>query len=223
MRERDRAKRAFPEGGRLQAAPTARACVFVPVRSAEQARLTARNEHAPLSRGGLAEREGLRETRFPAGGGFDRSAAFASLIGFFVRSGAKRSLSERQDEKAALRGGYSIGGERGIRTPVTLSGKHTFQACAFNHSAISPFSRRSSKSEGDFPFELPPEQGGESKQVNDAQAGLNSPHKGSPKRWATRSAESPRPKRNISLVIAASTVMSWALTTPISAKALLVV
>ena len=30
------------------------------------------------------------------------------------------------------------GGERGIRTPVTLSRKHTFQACAFNHSATSP-------------------------------------------------------------------------------------
>ena len=32
------------------------------------------------------------------------------------------------------------GGERGIRTPDTLSGIRTFQARAFNHSAISPFS-----------------------------------------------------------------------------------
>src|SRR6267154_1597020 len=31
------------------------------------------------------------------------------------------------------------GGESGIRTHVTLSSKHAFQACAFSHSAISPF------------------------------------------------------------------------------------
>ena len=30
------------------------------------------------------------------------------------------------------------GGERGIRTPVTLSRKHAFQAGAINHSATSP-------------------------------------------------------------------------------------
>src|ERR1035438_4874180 len=29
------------------------------------------------------------------------------------------------------------GGESGIRTHVTLSSKHAFQACAFSHSAIS--------------------------------------------------------------------------------------
>lgn len=29
-------------------------------------------------------------------------------------------------------------GERGIRTPDTVSRIHTFQACALNHSAISP-------------------------------------------------------------------------------------
>ncbi len=31
-----------------------------------------------------------------------------------------------------------VGGETGIRTPVTLSGKHAFQACSFGHSDISP-------------------------------------------------------------------------------------
>jgi hypothetical protein len=31
-----------------------------------------------------------------------------------------------------------LGGESGIRTHVTLSSKHAFQACAFSHSAISP-------------------------------------------------------------------------------------
>src|SRR5271155_457819 len=40
-------------------------------------------------------------------------------------------------------GGLSLqlrlaGGESGIRTHVTLSSKHAFQACAFSHSAISP-------------------------------------------------------------------------------------
>ena len=34
---------------------------------------------------------------------------------------------------------YSIyGGERGIRTLVTVTRKHAFQAGAFNHSATSP-------------------------------------------------------------------------------------
>jgi hypothetical protein len=40
-------------------------------------------------------------------------------------------------------GGISLqlrlaGGESGIRTHVTLSSKHAFQACAFSHSATSP-------------------------------------------------------------------------------------
>jgi hypothetical protein len=34
--------------------------------------------------------------------------------------------------------GDKYGGESGIRTHVTLSSKHAFQACAFSHSAISP-------------------------------------------------------------------------------------
>src|ERR1700731_2849367 len=33
---------------------------------------------------------------------------------------------------------FRTGGESGIRTHVTLSSKHAFQACAFSHSAISP-------------------------------------------------------------------------------------
>jgi hypothetical protein len=33
---------------------------------------------------------------------------------------------------------FKTGGESGIRTHVTLSSKHAFQACAFSHSAISP-------------------------------------------------------------------------------------
>src|ERR1700730_9554433 len=35
-------------------------------------------------------------------------------------------------------GPAATGGESGIRTHVTLSSKHAFQACAFSHSAISP-------------------------------------------------------------------------------------
>jgi hypothetical protein len=41
-----------------------------------------------------------------------------------------QSLSNRLRSEA--------GGESGIRTRVTVSRKHTFQACAFNHSATSP-------------------------------------------------------------------------------------
>ena len=36
------------------------------------------------------------------------------------------------------------GGETGIRTLGTLSSTHAFQACAFSHSAISPFGKRRS-------------------------------------------------------------------------------
>ena len=37
-------------------------------------------------------------------------------------------------------GNYSVnGGETGIRTLETVSRLHTFQACAFDHSATSPF------------------------------------------------------------------------------------
>jgi hypothetical protein len=49
---------AHPVRGGLKPRPL-RGLVFVPASSAEQARFTVRNEHAPLSRGGLAEREGF--------------------------------------------------------------------------------------------------------------------------------------------------------------------
>src|SRR3954464_9084967 len=32
-----------------------------------------------------------------------------------------------------------FGGQSGIRTRVTVSGKHAFQACAFSHSATCPY------------------------------------------------------------------------------------
>ena len=38
------------------------------------------------------------------------------------------------------------GGERGIRTPETVSRLHAFQACAFNHSATSPMNINQLKS-----------------------------------------------------------------------------
>ncbi len=40
--------------------------------------------------------------------------------------------------RPALASTRKTGGESGIRTHVTLSSKHAFQACAFSHSAISP-------------------------------------------------------------------------------------
>ena len=39
-----------------------------------------------------------------------------------------------------LRSPFYFGGERGIRTLDGVSPIHTFQACAFNHSATSPCS-----------------------------------------------------------------------------------
>ncbi len=36
-------------------------------------------------------------------------------------------------------GGLGFGGERGIRTLETVARLHAFQACAFSHSATSPF------------------------------------------------------------------------------------
>src|ERR1035438_7142663 len=38
----------------------------------------------------------------------------------------------------------ATGGESGIRTHVRVSPKHAFQACAFNHSAISPVAEKAS-------------------------------------------------------------------------------
>ena len=46
-------------------------------------------------------------------------------------SGRQRLVQVQQNQQ-------DTGGESGIRTHVTLSSKHAFQACAFSHSAISP-------------------------------------------------------------------------------------
>ncbi len=51
------------------------------------------------------------------------------------------------------------GGESGIRTHGTLSGTHAFQACAFNHSAISP--ENLGFSERKAPVRPPSKAGGE--------------------------------------------------------------
>ena len=42
------------------------------------------------------------------------------------------------------------GGGRGIRTPETVSRLHTFQACAFNHSATPPVRPHGKAREGAF-------------------------------------------------------------------------
>src|ERR1700692_1204925 len=50
-----------------------------------------------------------------------------------------RWIAEIPDANLSNDGGpVTNGGESGIRTHVTLSSKHAFQACAFSHSAISP-------------------------------------------------------------------------------------
>src|SRR5690606_12122183 len=75
------------------------------------------------------------------GGGYDRPARFAGPAGMTKQRPLFQAslVASCAIPAPAARG--PIGGEGGIRTPVTLSGKHTFQACALNHSATSPFVR----------------------------------------------------------------------------------
>src|SRR5687768_7383739 len=47
-------------------------------------------------------------------------------------------IEEEQRGATWWNGPRRSGGERGIRTPETVSRLHAFQACAFNHSATSP-------------------------------------------------------------------------------------
>src|SRR5882724_9000435 len=46
---------------------------------------------------------------------------------------------------SGLRPNLAAGGERGIRTPGGFKPTHAFQACALNHSAISPTNDRTVK------------------------------------------------------------------------------
>ncbi len=80
-----------------------------------------------------------------------------TALGFVLTPGAQQEILQLVDSwSSKLRGPLAMGlryarevlsrkllktngGERGIRTLVRVSPKHAFQACAFNHSAISPF------------------------------------------------------------------------------------
>ena len=68
-------------------------------------------------------------------------------------------IRPRPDRENAFAG--ASGGERGIRTLETVPRLHTFQACAFDHSAISPAARqehfRASRARG--PLRAEPAQG----------------------------------------------------------------
>src|SRR5258707_12755400 len=57
-----------------------------------------------------------------------RNNGIASYAGF---SGAFWTLADSRKQKS--------GGGGGIRTHVTVSRKHAFQACAFSHSATPPY------------------------------------------------------------------------------------
>ena len=50
----------------------------------------------------------------------------------------RASMLANSGELRRMLFGKGNGGESGIRTHVRVSPKHAFQACAFNHSAISP-------------------------------------------------------------------------------------
>jgi hypothetical protein len=56
-----------------------------------------------------------------------------------MQSSSGRSRARRRVLPHGRRCGMRSGGESGIRTHVRVSPKHAFQACAFNHSAISPW------------------------------------------------------------------------------------
>ena len=49
-----------------------------------------------------------------------------------IKGNKKSNSSEPEFKRVAL------GGERGVRTPGYISASHAFQACAFDHSTISP-------------------------------------------------------------------------------------
>ena len=57
-----------------------------------------------------------------------------------LNCGVIGGLEKRQPGKSVINQAITMisGGERGIRTPDTVPRIHTFQACAFNHSATSP-------------------------------------------------------------------------------------
>ena len=66
--------------------------------------------------------------------------AYTELFGGTPRSrGAKKTAIQKCAGELAEH--LKSGGESGIRTHVTFSSKHAFQACAFSHSAISPETR----------------------------------------------------------------------------------
>src|SRR5271166_4269748 len=73
------------------------------------------------------------------GGGYKATGSGAG----YGASGLVAMVGERSDgeRESSVRDGRA-GGETGIRTLDTLSSIHAFQACAFSHSAISPWGNR---------------------------------------------------------------------------------
>ncbi len=102
----------------------------------ERARHFLRASASPAARAALAEREGLREARYPVGGSFDRRPAAR------VPHAGRRPLYQASLEPAfALHAPASrgpIGGEGGIRTPGTLASTSVFETDPFDHSGTSP-------------------------------------------------------------------------------------
>src|SRR5580693_3371542 len=68
--------------------------------------------------------------------GMRQSAIFPNYHDRSLKS--SRSSFRNPTPAEASNAGVFGGGEGGIRTLVRVSPKHAFQACAFNHSAISP-------------------------------------------------------------------------------------
>jgi hypothetical protein len=105
----------------------------------------------------------------------------------------------------------SSGGETGIRTRVTLSSKHAFQACALSHSATSPksaaFHRRDAKVPNLFVGFQTFAEGCASFQVSELKR-VNSPRKLLIMSWRISVKSEVRCRHTMSFVNAASVVMS---------------
>jgi hypothetical protein len=69
--------------------------------------------------------------------GAERGRQSSARSGGFRRTGS-RIRTARISERTLICRFLEIGGESGIRTHGRVSPTHAFQACAFNHSAISP-------------------------------------------------------------------------------------
>src|SRR6056297_3955441 len=110
-------------------------------------RLLRGSVHRSLAPGSVVGSDPLRAGRDPdAGVDFFLNYAAVGIPDFSVKAQPQRHSPQRNKKIRPQpdRGNsfsQASGGETGIRTLETVSRLHAFQACAFDHSATSPFRR----------------------------------------------------------------------------------